>query len=61
MMVLIGLNSAIDGLQLTVIRDEARKKESDPDYIVKEKARDGRDPAPKIGKDQENVSPSKAR
>ena len=43
-MVLIGLNSVIDGLQLTVIRDEARKKESDPDYIVKEKARDGRDP-----------------
>ena len=51
---LIVLNQVIDGLQLVVVRDELKKKETDPDYIVKEKPKDGRDPSPKAASDQEN-------
>ena len=40
-MVLIGMNSVIDGLQLSVIRDEAKTKKSNQD-----KAGDGYPPVP---------------
>ena len=50
-MVLIGINSVIDGLQITVIRDEVRSKngepvkedKEEPKYVDKEEAKQGQE------------------